>query len=518
MARTSRFVAAALSLVLVAALLSGCAEREAGGQRTEVLVIGTTDSATTLDPAEAYDYFSSNVLNNVSETLITYEPGTSKIVPGLAMEWNVSDDGKTYVFKIREGVKFHDGAKLDAEAVKFSLDRARTLRGDPSFLLDNITEVEVTGDYEVTVRLDHPSSPFLSKLGYTVAAIVSPEAYSAEEFMPTNVVGTGPYKLKEWVEGDHITLLKNEDYWGDAAYADKVVVKFYQKSSSLKLAVEQGEVDVGYRTFTPLEKKALKSNDELNTWEIPSPYIRYLVINVTKSPFDDPAVRRAVAYAIDRAAIDEQVFQGTVTPLYSMVPDGMWSYKPVFKERYGEGGDIEAALKELKKAGYSKDKPLSFTLWYTPTHYGDTEDELAQVLKSQLEATGAMKVELASSEWGRYTDDLVEGSMGILLLGWYPDYFDPDDYLTPFLSTEGAKSLGSFYDNKRMNDMLTEQVQLVEKEDRTPVLHDIQELLAEDCPNIPLYQGTQFAVAQGNVKGIILGPLQIFRYYTIYKE
>lgn len=511
---SSRLLALALVLALGAATVAvGC--KTAVSEK--ILVIGTTDSPTTLDPADAYDYFSSNILNNTAETLVAYEPGTSDIVECLATDWTISEDGLTYVFTIREGVKFHDGTDLTAEAVKFSLDRARTIEGDPGFLLDDIEAIEVTGDYEVTITLSHPSSPFVSKLAYTVACIISPAAYSATEMKPTEIVGTGPYKLESpWVEGNPITLVRNPDYWGTPAFADKVVCQFYSNSAALKLAIEQKEVDVAYRTFNPLEEQGLKANSDLICLDGPSPYIRYLVLNVTRPPFNNVNIRKAIAYAVDRPAICEQVFSGTAAPLYSMVPDGMWSYKPVFKT--DTEPDIEAALGELAGAGYTPERPLTIQLWYTPTHYGDTEADLAQVLKSQLEATGAIQVELMSSEWGRYTDDLRAGSMGLLLLGWYPDYFDPDDYVYPFLSTEGARSMGSFYSSAVMDQLLLDQVQLTTPEERTPILEQVQDLLCQDLPNIPLYSGTQFVAFQKDVTGVILDPLQIFRYYLISKE
>ncbi len=507
-----RLLVLALVLTLATTFVPACKKAPA----EKVLVIGTTDSVTTLDPADAYDYLSSNILNNVAENLVCYKPGTTEIVPGLAKEWTVSDDGLVYTFKLREGVKFHDGTPCNAEAVKFSLERAVNLKGDPWFLLGDIASIEVTGEYEVKITLSAPCSPFVSKLAYTVACIVSPAAYKATEKNPTTVVATGPYKFGEWVEGDHITLLANPDYWGDKPFADRVTVKFFANSAALKLAVENKEVDVAYRSFVPLEEEGLKANTNLSCLSGPSPSIRYIVINVTKAPFDNIHVRKAISLAIDRKAINEQVFKGTVSPLYSMVPDGMWSYKPVFQT--ATEPDIQGALAELAQAGYSPSNPLKFQFWYTPTHYGDTEADLAQVLKSQFEATGAMQVELMSSEWGRYTDDLVAGSMGILLLGWYPDYFDPDDYLMPFLSTDGAKSMGSFYSDATMDQLLTQEVALTTVEERTPVLQQVQDKLAQDIPNIPLFQKPQFVAFQKDVTGVILDPVQIFRYYLISKE
>lgn len=509
------FIALALTMALLAGLLvSGCAT----GAKEKILVIGTTDKPATLDPADAYDYFSSNILENTTECLVGVEPGTANLVPALATEWNASNDGLSYTFTIRQGVKFHDGTEVNAEAVKFSLDRAKSMNGQPAFLLGAIKDIEVTGPYEVKINLSYPMSPFVSMLSYTVGAIVSPAAYNTKDFSPTSIVGTGPYKLSEFVEGDHITLVKNPDYWGTPAFADKVTIKFFTESSSLKLALEKKEIDIAYRSFTPLEESALEGNEKLATLRGNSPGIRFVVINVTKAPFNNVHVRRAIAYAVDRAAINNTVFQGTVSPLYSMLPDGMWGYKPVFKDKYGEAPDIAKAVEELAQVGYSAEKPLAIDLWYTPEHYGPTEADLAQVLKSQLEATGVFQVTLQTSEWGRYVDDFVAGSMGLFLLGWYPDYLDPDDYVTPFLQTEGAKSEGSFYSDKAMDDMIRQELALTTVEARSPVFDSIQRKLADDVPYVPLYQKPQFAAFQKNVKGVLLEPLMILRYYLITKD
>ncbi len=509
----------ALLAILAGAMLPGCAK----GSEEKVLVVGTTDTAATLDPADCYDYFSSNILYNTTECLVGYEPGTANLIPLLATEWTPSADGLSYTFKIREGVKFHDGTTMDANAVKFSLDRAKTIqvdgmRGQPSFLLDPIKEITVTGDYEVKIDLNYPCAPFVSMLGYTVGAIISPTAYTTDAWKPNEVVGTGPYKLAEFVESDHMTLVRNEDYWGEKPPADRVVIKFFSESSAMKMALEKGEIDVAYRSFAPAEEDALLANTELGALRGVSPGIRFMVINVTKTPFDNVHVRKAIAYSVDRAAINEQAFQGTVSPLYSMVPDGMWSYKPVYKDVYGEGADLEKAKAELAAAGYSADKPLAIDLWYTPSHYGPTEANLAQVLKSQLEATGVFQVNLQQSEWGRYVDDLTAGSMGLFLLGWYPDYLDPDDYITPFLSTEGAKSEGSFYSDAAMNDLIAEELAETTVEDRTATIGLIQDKLAADCPYVPLFQRAQFVASQKSVQGVILEPLMILRYYILSKD
>jgi len=515
--RTSVIVLA-LAAMLAAMFVPGC--KVEGGEK--VLVIGTTDTAATLDPADCYDYFASNILYNTAECLVSYTPGTADVIPCLATGWTASDDKMSFTFTIRQGVKFHDGTDLNAAAVKFSLDRAMSMGGNPGFLLDPIKDVVVTGDYEVKISLNYACAPFVSMLGYTVGDIISPTAYAnyvePGTWLPTQVVGTGPYKLSEFVEGVQITLVRNETYWGTPPFADRVVIKQYSTSSTLKMALEKGEIDVAYRTFAPLEEESLLASGKLVAERGQSPGIRFIVMNVTKAPFNSLNVRKAVAYAVDRAAINDTVFQGSVAPLHSLVPDGMWSYKPVFKDIFGEAPDLEKARAELAAAGYSEANPLSIQLWYTPTHYGDTEANLAQVVKSQLEATGVFQVELQSSEWGRFVDDLMAGSMGVFLLGWYPDYLDPDDYVTPFLTTAGAISMGAFYSDAAMTALVQEELAETTVEARTETFGLIQDQLAQDVPYVPLFQKPQFVATRKNVKGALLEPLMILRYYLITKD
>ncbi|MFW6142456.1 MAG: ABC transporter substrate-binding protein [Candidatus Saliniplasma sp.] len=506
----------ALAMVSTAVVFSGCVEDE-GEEQT--LVVGTTDRATTLDPADSYDYFSSNILFNTVEQLIAYEPGTSEVTEGLAEDWEIEDE-VTYRFHLREGVTFHDGTEMTSSDVEFSLERARDLGGDPGFLLENIDDVEPVDDYEFIIHLERPESTFLTKLGYTVGAIVSEEAYVEDDFSATEVVGTGPYELESWDQGEQIRLKAFDDYWGDQPYAKEVVVQLFEDSSQLHNAMDAGEIDVGYREFTPQQRNDLEEDESIQTKEVGSPYIRYIVNQVQEGEAADERVRQAFAYALDREAIDESIYEGTVEPLHSMVPNDMWGHKPSFEEEYGGGQNLEEARALLEDAGYSEEEPLEMDLHYTPSHYGPLEDKLAQKVQEQFEDTDMIEVSLESAEWTRYTEDMVNGDMGVFLLGWYPDYFDPDGYISPFLTPSGGRSLGSFYNNTEMTEMIEAQQAIVDEDERTEILADIQDLLAEEAPYIPLYQGTSFAAYGEDVDGdsVILGPLQIFRYYTIKKE
>jgi len=482
----------------------------------DTIVIGTTDKINILDPAKAYDYFSSNIMQNAMVGLVNYKVGTSELVPELATSWEVKDGGLIYIFHIRRDARFCNGDKITAPVIAWSLNRAMKLNGDPAFLLtDVVKKVEALDDYTLKVTLKKPDVTFVSRLGYTVGYPVNPKEYPEDSFFNDAPMKScsGPYKIAEWVRDVKIVLEENPYWYGPKPKTKRIVIMFYEDAATLRLALENGEIDVAYRHLDPRDFLDLKNLGMVKTYEGASPQIRYLVINVKKHPFDNVLVRRAIAYAVDRQRIVDNVFVGLAKPLYSMIPMGMWSHKDVLPKR-----DLAKAKQLLRKAGYSAGYPLKIDLWYTPTHYGTTEADVAQVIKESLEETGMIEVTIKYAEWSTYIDYFLNGSMGLFLLGWYPDYIDPDDYTAPFLGTEGAKSLGSFYSDPQMDKWLEEARATTNTNERTMYYYKIQDKLAEDVPYIPLWQGVATAAAQPYVKGILLEPTQIFRYYILYTE
>lgn len=291
--------------LLVESSLTGClAGKKEQGEKLNTAVIGTTDSVTTLDPANCYEYFSSEMLFNTMNRLTGYEPGTSNLVPDLAKDWEINKDATKYTFPLRKGIKFQNGDEMTAEDVKFSLERAINLNGKPSFLLGNIDSVSVVDDYTVELDLKKPSSLIPSKLAYTVGSIVPKGEYKANKFQPEKAIGTGPYKIDEWKKGAYITLTENENYYGEKPYAEKIKFLFYKKSSQLKMALNGGTLDIAYRQFQPLQRQALRENDDVEVKKAPSPSIRYLVLNVQEKPTKQIGVRKAIAYAQHTDKID----------------------------------------------------------------------------------------------------------------------------------------------------------------------------------------------------------------------
>ncbi len=482
-----------------------------------VIVIGVTDKVTDLDPANAYDFFTWEVLNNVMEGLVKYKPGTLEIEPALAESWEVKDGGKTWVFHLRKDAKFADGTPLTAKDVVRSINRVMKIQGDPSWLVTSFVEsVEAPDDYTVVFHLKKPVSYFLALLATPPYFPVHPNYPDDQIVSDATWGGAGPYKIEKFVRDQELVLVPNPYYYGEKPKNSKVIIRFYKDAATLRLALQNGEIDIAWRTLLPADIKFFEKQKGFNVIEVPGSFIRYIVLNTNMTPTNNKLVRQALAAAINRTEIIDTALFGAGEPLYSMIPTTMSAYKPVFK-KYGDG-NIELAKELLKKAGYDENNKLHIVLWYTPTHYGDTEKDIATVLKQEWEATGVITVDVRSAEWGQYVDMIRKGELMVYLLGWYPDYLDPDDYTYPFLHTGDNSWLGNGYSNPEMDKLLEEAQVTVDEAKRNQLYAQIQDILAEDVPLIPMFQGKLYIVAKDNVKGITPSPTMLFFYSSVYKE
>jgi len=522
MASRTTLIAAAVVVVLVAIGAVVYYTMFGGGgaapaTEAEKLIIGTTDKVTDLDPSNAYDFFTWEILNNIMEGLVRYKPGTDEIVPAIAKDWEVKEGGKVWVFHLKENVKFCDGTPLTAQDVVRSVKRVMTIQGDPAWLVTEFVEdVKAVDDYTVEFILEKP-------VGYFLAVLATPPYFPVHPNYPDNEIasdatwgGAGPYCIKEFKRDQYIVLEANPYYHGEQPKTKTVIVKFYKDAATLRLAFENREVDIAWRTLRPTDYEDLKKNPDYKVIEVPGSFIRYIVVNVQMEPTNNKLVRQAIAAAVNRPELAETVFLGTMEPLYSMVPKGLWSHEDVFLEKYGDG-NINLARQLLEQAGYDENNKLHVELWYTPTHYGDTEADLAQLIKEHLEATGVIEVELKSSEWATYVDQLRNGQMMLSLLGWYPDYIDPDNFLYPFLHSESNSWTGTGYANPEVDRLLEQGAVEPDQATRAEYYKQVQEILAEEVPYIPLLQGKLLIVTHKNVEGVNIGPVMLLPYSTIYK-
>jgi len=459
----------------------------------KVLTLGTTDRITELSPANSYDYWTWHVFRQTTNGLVTIKPGTSEVIPALAKSWNVSPDGTVYTFKLRQGVTFTDGAPFNCAAMKWSIDRNLELNGPKGgvYLIDMITKMECPDDYTLEITISGPDTTFIKRLDNPPAWALSPESTPADEFANGTWAGTGPYKMIEYKPEERVVYEAYEDYWGcndsivtaeeKAIFCPrikKIVEVFYADAAALRAATEAGEVDIGFRTFNPDDILSMEQNANLKEFKAASSVsIRYLVFNVTITPFDNPLVRKCIALAVDRIAIVDKVFGGINAPLYTMVPPGFAESENVFPAR-----DLHMARDVCAAAGYTADNPLEITLSFTPKHYGTTESDVAAVLKTSLEEAGVIKANIESLEWGTMTERMSKSDeLPFFLLGWYPDFLDSDNYLAPWL-TESTEGLGSF-----TTDAVNLKFQDMERYETDPVVRTLifaawQEYMAAEWP------------------------------------
>jgi peptide/nickel transport system substrate-binding protein len=514
---------AAALLVLAAA---GCGGDDGGGGGGGTIVHGTTDQPVSYDPAGSYDLPSWNVIYNVIPGLLALPPGGNQPEPELAESCKF-DNPSTYTCTLRDGLKFSDGSDLTSEDVKASFDRVNRINdtNGPSSLFGSLykeagkvtgQEVEVVDDKTVTFHLNRPDStwPFIMTTG---GGGIVPSEYPPNKLQPDKqAIGAGPYKLAEYRPGEQTVLEKNDDYFGDAPKNDRIIIQYFDKSSALKLAVENGEVDIAYRNLTPTEIKDLRSANGLSVVEGNGTEIRYMVFNTKLAPGKDLAVRKAMAYVIDRQAIADNVYNGTVQPLYSMVPQGIAGHIDAFKTMYGATPNKAKAAALLKAAGIKT--PVQAEIWWTPSHYGDSSaDEYAEI-KRALDGSGLFKVQLKSTEWDQYSEAYAEDQYPIFQLGWFPDYPDPDNYLVPFYSTDNF--LKNHYSNKRVDALLTHQKASTDQAKREDDFRQVQTIAAQDVPIIPLWQGKQIAAVRDGITGVdkTFDPSFQFRYWLIEKS
>nr|WP_290222640.1 ABC transporter substrate-binding protein [Trichocoleus desertorum] len=505
----------------------------AASTNSERIVLGTTAKVRTLDPADAYDIWAGNLLYNLGDRLYTYETGTTDLKPQLATALpQVSEDGLTYKIPLRQGVVFHDGTPFNAEAMAFSLRRFIENGGQPSFLLsDTVESVEATGENELTIKLKKPFAAFPNLLAFSGAVAVSPKAYEIGEgkFKPSTFVGTGPYKLAQYGT-DSLKLDVFDQYWGEKPANQGVDIQSLSSPANLYNAFQTGAVDVAYQNLDLDQIQSLQQGAQRSGWQViegRGDGIYYLTLNLQDQPLDQVLVRQALAALVDRPLLQQRVFQGQVEPLYSLIPSSLDAYSPVFQKSYGDG-DVAKVKELLAKAGYSKDKPLQLELWYRSNL---TSNELVATTLKALAAQrleGAMTIDLKSVESATAYQNLDKGAYPIFLLDWVPDFLDADNYIQPFLACakgseatgchEGAsKGQGSFYYSDRVNQLIDQERQEQDPQARQKIFAEIQNILVNDVPFIPLWQNKEYLFVQKGIEGARLEATQKVPFSSINK-
>lgn len=540
MAHSSRLAKLAALALAGAVALSGCATKNSGssngsGGGKPVITVGTTDKVTSLDPAGAYDNGSFAVATQVFGFLFNAPYGKAEVKPDLAESGKFTSP-TDFTVKLKPGLKFANGHKLTASDVKFSFDRMLKINDShgPASLLFNLKSTEAKDDTTVVFHLKQANDQlFVYILSSPASPILDEEVFDPGKLTPANKIVkgngfAGQYTIAKFDLNNLIQYKVNPNYKGlhPAAKNGGVNVKYYADSSNLKLNVQQGNIDVAYRSLSATDIADLKKQKNVKVETGPGGEIRYIVFNFDTMPFGakqkdaDPkkalAVRQAMADLINREALSKQVYKGTYTPLYSYVPSGLDASAEPLKTMYGNGKggpDAAKAKKTLADAGVQT--PVTIKLQYSPDHYGPSSGDEYAAIKAQLEKDGLFKVDLQSTEWVQYLKDRVADVYPLYQLGWFPDYSDADNYLTPFFMKKNF--VGNHYDNDKVDKMVKDQAVESDASKRIQMLKDIQDVVAKDLPTLPYLQGTQVAVVGKDVNGVTLDASFKFPYATLTK-
>ena len=516
-----RGILAVAGVSIAALALAGCVASERGDEGSEgsgdvdgTFVFAASSDPASLDPAFAQDGETFRVSRQIFEGLVGTEPGTADPAPLLAESWESSEDGMSHTFALKEGVTFHDGTPFNAEAVCANFDRwynwtglaaseafgyyyNKLFKGYASNPADAVYKsCTPDGENSVTIELNKPFAGFIASLSLPAFGMQSPsamqefgadevggtaEAPQLSEYAMGHPVGTGPYKFDEWAPGEQVTLSAYDDYWGEAGQVDEIIFRTIDDPTARRQALESGSID-GYDLVGPADTKALE-DDGFTMVSRPPFTILYLAFNQALPELQDPKVREALSYAIDKDALISQVLPEGTQKATQFVPEVVNGYNPdVTTYDY----DPEKAKELLAEAGYDEANPLSLTFNYpvnVSRPYMPDPEQIYTVLSSQLSEVG-VETTPVSEEWVEYLDRTTgTADHGIHLLGWTGDYNDTDNFVGVFF---GQKSSEWGFDNPELFQKLTEARGVSNLDDQTALYEDINEMVAEFIPGVPL--------------------------------
>ena len=514
----SRALASIIAVTMALALwVAPVAAQPAG-----TLVVGLVAEPVNLDPPQVTDLNSNRVGRRIVETLVTFPEESTQIVPGLAESWTISKDGLQYTFKLRRGITFHDGTPLNAEAVKFSIERqinpshpAYKLGKYPfaNFFFGNVKAVEVLSEERVAFLLNEARASFIAVLAQGAASIVSPTAVMKwGPDYPTHPVGTGPFRFASWDRGQRVVLEKNPTYWKYPVKVERVIYRPIVEDQARLTELLTGTLDVIVGVPADFVSQ-LEQNAKITLLKQVGAHVWYLGMNNQKKPFDDKRVRQALNYAVNKDAIVKDVLKGTGAASRGPVLPGTWGADPALK---AYPYDPERAKKLLAEAGYPSG--FSTTLWVPESGSGmQAPVAMSTVMQSNLKAVG-VNVSLQTMEWGAYLAKLRTKEQELFALSWMAGTEDPDMVMYPLLHSSQWTPVGpnrALYKNARFDTLLQQARLTTDQAKRAQLYREAQRVLVDDAPWVFVDHEIQIAALSKRVQGFKLHPSFDLRVETI---
>jgi peptide/nickel transport system substrate-binding protein len=503
---------------LIAAVAVGCAMTVTPAAHAQtppnVLVVGQIAEPQSLDPHVATATNDFRILMNIYEGLVRFGDGTLEVEPALAESWEISEDGLSYTFQLRQGVSFHDGTPFNAEAVKFNFDRMLD-EAHPfhdtgpfplSFNFSAVEDVTAVDDMTVEFTLSEPFAPFLSNLAYPTGLIVSPAA--VEQFgedYGRNPSGTGPFRFAEWQANQRVVIAANPDYWDGPPTLEAVVFRPITDANTRMAEMLAGGLDIMVEA-PPDSMAQFRDAPDFNAHEQAGPHVWYLILNMKEGPFASQAVRQAVNFAVNKETLVNDVLQGTAEISAGPVPPAFaWAYN---EEVDPYPYDPDRARELLEEGGYEGEE----IVFYVTEGGSGMLDPVAMgtAIQADLAAVG-MNVRIETYEWNTFLGQVnpgLEGKAQMAQMAWMTN--DPDTL--PFLTLrtaawpqEGGFNSG-YYSNPDVDEMLDQARRATDPEERAALYRDVQAIVHDDAPWLFVANWVQGAVTTANIEGFSLQP------------
>ncbi|MDR2935327.1 MAG: ABC transporter substrate-binding protein [Candidatus Adiutrix sp.] len=515
-----RFVGAVL-LALGAVFAAGAAW---AATPKDVLVVGVSSDPSTLDPAVTIDNFDMREIFPVYDRLVQYKVvnglGTTAVEPMAAESWFASQDGLTWTFKLKPGITFSDQTPLDADAVKYSIDRMMAIKMGPAGNFDSLDSVTVIDPLTVRFNLKHPFAPFLQVLATNGGSIVNPKTAKkakgddlAQGWLAQNMDGSGPYRLKEWLLGERLVLEARPGYWGPAPALKQIIIRIMREPSDRRLALEKGDIDITESILVD-QLPQLEKNPAVRIGRYDGQFVEYVYLNNTRAPLNDKRVRQALSYAVDYRGLIDHVLQGYGAQMRGPVPSGMWGHNP---KAFQYKRDVAKAKELLKEAGYGNG--LTLTLIYSERRA--TWEQIATLLQSNFAEIGVdLKLEMMANPALR--DRVANKNYELCLGAWSPDFGDPYMFANLWFDSQygGMPGNRSYYSNPEVDQKLRRAAEAGDADERLKLYTEVQDTVIEEAPYIYLYQLKAIVPMRKEVEGFVFNPLleSMYNFATMRKR
>ncbi|WNZ46840.1 ABC transporter substrate-binding protein [Leptolyngbya boryana CZ1] len=526
-------------LMVMSVIVTNCASQNTTPTAPGVLVYAASGQPTNLESGNITDGNSLIVQNQIYNRLIQFKPGTADLEPSLATSWSVSKDGKTWTFKLRKGVKFHDGTEFNAQAVKFNVDRwwdkknpngfrnagksyeiwgqiFGGYKGEPDSL---VQDVKVINPLTIQFVLKQPFAAFPTAIASSYFGIASPTAIQkagANYGTPASgAIGTGAFVFKGWQSGDRITLEKNPNYWKpNLPQSNQLVMRFVTDSGARLAQVRAGQVDFTVE-LAPDQKQEIEQDQNLAVMNRPSFNVGYLALNPSFKQLSDVRVRQAIAHAINREALVQAFWKGSAQTTPHFLPPSLdWATSPKVK---GYDYNPDKAKELLKQAGFANG--FEIDLWYMPVArpYFPTPKAIAEAFAADLQAVG-IKANLKTKDWAAYLADRnKKPGYPMFMLGWTGDYGDPDTFYYPHFGPGSTTDLGN-WKNDRVIQLLNQARLTGDRTRRAKLYAEVDEIIQREAVRLSIVHSDPLLVQRKSIAGWTPSPLGTEPFEAIRKQ